>query len=588
MHSLLIISFVAGALTVLAPCILPLLPVIVGGSLAGRASRARAALIVSSLGVSIILFTLLLKVSTAFISIPAIFWQLFSGGLLLLFGVVTLFPSLWDALPGVSAMYVGSNKVLGAGYQKQSLWGDIIMGAALGPVFSSCSPTYFVILAAVLPANFAAGVGYLAAYALGLCLFLFVIAVLGQKAAGWLGVAADARGWFKRGIGALFMLVGIAIIFGLDKQLEAALPAGAFGEIGIEQQLLSQTQSAPAASSTTAAGGGAASSSPMADAIATATSSQFLTIAQKALRYSMAPELTGIAGYINTGGQPVTLAQYRGKDVVLVDFWDYSCINCERTLPYLNAWYQKYKNEGLVIIGVHTPEFAFEQLQQNVQDAVNRFGIEYPVVLDNQYKTWSAFQNEYWPREYLVDIDGFIVHDHAGEGDYDGTEAAIQTALEERAARLGGSMVPTSTVDVPGSDLSAIQSPETYFGSARNEYLGNGTPGLAGAQSFTLPGTTQPNTLYLSGSWNIMPQYAEAGAGAGIEYTYGARNVYMVATDPSGPAVLKITLDGSPAGEITVDGDKLYTLVSKPAPGIHTIKIEVESGTLDAYTLTFG
>jgi len=587
MSGLLLISFIAGVLTVLAPCILPLLPVIVGGSMAGVPSTRRTLTIVLSLGLSVFLFTLLLKVSTAFITIPGLFWQLLSGGLLVFFGLVTLAPSLWDRLPGVGALYQSSNKLLGSGYQKRGIWGDVIMGAALGPVFSSCSPTYFVILAAVLPAHFAVGLSYLLAYVLGLCLFLFVIAFLGQRAVLWLGIASDSSGWFKRIVGMLFVLIGIAVIFGWDKKLEAALPQSAFGEIGIEQQLLSETQ--PNATSTASSG-----------VSGQASGASFITAAEKALRYQKAPELVSPDGYINTGGQPITLGQYVGKDVVLVDFWDYSCINCQRTIPYLNAWYQKYKDQGLVIIGVHTPEFAFEHLQSNVQAAVDQLGINYPVVLDNEYQTWNAFQNEYWPREYLIDIDGYIVHDHAGEGDYDGTETAIQQALAERAARLGTATVATSTVAIAAPDLSAIQSPETYFGSNRNEYLGNGTQSAQGTQALTLPSALQMNTLYLGGSWNFEPEYGEAGPGASIEYKYNADDVYIVATNPGVPVKIKVLRDGEPIGsfagadvsattsEAIIDGDRLYKLIHDPTPGVHTIEIEVEGGVLDAYTFTFG
>ena len=444
MPGLLLISFIAGVLTVLAPCILPLLPVIVGGSLSGEASPRRALTIVLALGASVFLFTLLLKATTAFIAVPAIFWQLVSGGLLVFFGLAMFLPSLWDSIPGVQALYKSSNRLVGSGYKRQSIWGDVLIGAALGPVFSSCSPTYFVILAAVLPAHFATGIEYLLAYVLGLCLFLFVIAYAGQRLVSWLGVASSSGSWFRKVIGALLIIVGVAVIFGWDKELEAALPAGSFAEVGIEQSLLSAQPGSP----------------PMP---AVATSTAFVSLAQKALIYQKAPELAGIDGYINTDGQPINLSQYVGKDVVLIDFWDYSCINCQRTLPYLNAWYAKYKDQGLVVIGVHTPEFSFEHLLSNVQAAVARFGIQYPVVLDNEYSTWNAFQNEYWPNEYLIDIDGYVVHTHAGEGDYDGTEAAIQQALAERAARLGlpaqAGTVATSTVSIAPADLSAIQSP---------------------------------------------------------------------------------------------------------------------------------
>ena len=597
MSGLLILSFVAGVLTVLAPCILPLLPVIVGGSVAGEVSARRALVIVGSLGASIFVCTLALKVSTAFISVPSTFWQWLSGGLLLFFGVVTLVPSLWDRIPGVGSMYQRSNRLLGTGYQKRNIWGEVIMGAALGPVFSSCSPTYFVILAAVLPANFALGTTYLLAYVVGLCLFLFIIAYLGQRAVLWLGVASSPTSWFRRAIGILFIIIGVAVIFGIDKKIEAALPVGAFGEVGIEQQLLSSQSSTPKTSTSTTT---TTATTTIGAAVTAAKSSNFLTLAQKAARYPKAPELVRPDGFINTGGQPITLSQYVDKNVVLVDFWDYSCINCQRTLPYLTAWYQKYKDQGLVIVGVHTPEFAFEHLQPNVEAATKQFNITYPVVLDNEYQTWGAFQNQYWPREYLVDIDGYIVHDHAGEGEYDVTEQAIQQALAERAARLGTTLVSTSTVSIPAPNLSAVQSPETYFGSNRNEYLGNGAPGKAGLQSFTFPTSLSPNTLYLGGSWNIVPEYAEGATGSSVKFEYSSSDVYMVLTNVGSAATIKVLRDGQPVGsfagadvdpstsEATITSDRLYRLIHDTTPGVHTIEIQVTGGTLDAYTFTFG
>ena len=617
MTGFLFISFIAGILTVVAPCILPLLPVIVGGSVSGQSSAKRATIIVASLGISVFLFTFILKVSTAFISIPELFWQILSGGLLIFFGIVTFAPALWERIPLVNALYIKSNKLIGSGYQKQNVWGDIIMGAALGPVFSSCSPTYFVILAAVLPANFAAGSAYLFAYVIGLSLFLLIISLLGQKIVTWLGIATNPNGWFKKTVGTLFVFVGIAVVFGIDKKIEAALPAGAFGEIGLEQQLLSSqnnpsvqtspsnVSSAPKTISTTTADNNqpaTRNSSKSATESSSQASQSFLTLAEKTLAYQKAPELVSPDGYINTEGHPVSIGQYLGKNVVLIDFWDYSCINCQRTIPYLNAWYEKYKNQGLIIVGVHTPEFAFEHLQSNVETAAKRFGISYPVVLDNEYKTWNAFQNQYWPREYLVDIDGYIVHDHAGEGDYDGTEHAIQNALTERAARLKTQAIPTSIVNIQASDLSAIQSPETYFGSARNQYLGNGTPGTQSLQKFTLPSpdSIQANTLYLGGQWNIRQEYAESAAGGTVIFKYNSRDVYMVATNLDSSVKIKVLRDGQPIGsfagtdvdpktsEVTINGDRLYKLIHDPTPGVHTIELQIEQGVLDAYTFTFG
>jgi cytochrome c-type biogenesis protein len=221
--TLLLISFIAGVLTVLAPCILPLLPVIIGGSFAEGGNKYKSATIIGSLIISIVLFTLILKWSTAFISVPPMVWSYISGAILILVSISIIFPDLWNRLPFVSKLSIGSNKVMGAGYQKKSFWGDVIVGAALGPVFSSCSPTYFLILATVLPQSFGKGLIDLFAYALGLGLILLLVAFLGQKVVDKLGGVSDSKGWFKRTLGILFLLVGIFVITGLDKKLEATL-----------------------------------------------------------------------------------------------------------------------------------------------------------------------------------------------------------------------------------------------------------------------------------------------------------------------------------------------------------------------------
>lgn len=234
----LIVSFIAGVLTVLAPCILPLLPVVVGSSAAGR-SRATPFIVVGSLAVSIILFTYLLKASTAFIAIPPFVWTYLSGGILIAFGLTLVSPALWERLPGMSRLSAGSNKLVGAGYQKKSVWGDALIGAALGPVFSTCSPTYFVILASVLPVSFALGTAYLLSYVLGLSLVLLLIALLGQRFADQLTRIADSRGLVKRWIGVLFLVLGLLIATGYEKKLETALLDGGYFDITrFEQKLL--------------------------------------------------------------------------------------------------------------------------------------------------------------------------------------------------------------------------------------------------------------------------------------------------------------------------------------------------------------
>ena len=589
---LLFISFIAGALTALAPCTISLLPVIVGGSLSGERSLRRALVVTVSLGVSVIAFTFILKVSTVFINVPQAFWQDLSGVIIVLLGIAMLYPTLWDKIPGLNKINMGSNRVLATGYQKQSFLGDILVGAALGPVFSSCSPTYFLILATVLPASLIAGFAYLIAFALGLCGLLLVITLAGQKLIERLGVASDPSSRFKRAIGAFFIIVGIAIFFGLDKKIQTDLASIPFlDETRIEQLLLSQN--GPAGQ------GGAYADNGAVDASGTTAASRD---AMKSLRYQKAPEITNPSGFINTAGVPITIAQFKGKKVVLIDFWTYSCINCQRTLPYMRAWYDKYNDEGLEIISIHTPEFAFEHVLDNVQKAADGFGLKYPVVLDNDYGTWNAFSNQYWPRKYLIDIDGYVVYDHAGEGNYDVTEKAIQNALTERAQVLGfsadtvsgGIVNPSGVVTVS----SSVGSPETYFGAARNEYLGNGAQGQTGVQTLTVPARTDVNALYLGGIWRFDSEFAQSQGPVRIVYRYRAQNVYFVASSDKGSKVT-ILLDGKPIGAnggadvgrdgiVMIKDNRLYHLVHTAAVEEHILEIRADSAGLDAYTFTFG
>lgn len=237
--TLLIVSFIAGVLTVLAPCILPVLPVVIGTSASGR-SKWTPYIVVFSLAISVIVFTYALKVSTAFVMVPPQFWTYFSGSILLLFGLTLVFPSIWERIPGLARISVRSNKIVGTGYKKKNLLGDAMIGAALGPIFSTCSPTYFVILASVLPVSFALGTLYILSYVFGLSLVLLLIALLGQRFADHLAVFADSRGYFKRGIGILFVVLGLLIATGYDKKVQIAILDGGYFDVTKVEQLLLQ------------------------------------------------------------------------------------------------------------------------------------------------------------------------------------------------------------------------------------------------------------------------------------------------------------------------------------------------------------
>ncbi len=595
---LLLISFIAGVLTILAPCILPLLPVIVGGSLSdGKVNIKKALTIVVSLGVSVIAFTLLLKVSTLFIDIPQYVWTAISGGIVLFFGIVTLFPSLWEN-KFMARMSTRFNILIGKGDQKKSVGGDILIGASLGPVFSTCSPTYFIVLATVLPVAPIKGIVYLLAYVVGLSISLLVVTFLGQKIMSKLDIAADPRGVFKQVLGILFIVVGIAVLTGYDKKIQTSiLDSGYFDVTQIEQRLLEhnipESEMNVLEDSNIIFDGESMDNekegvSTPSRTISNAELAQIL--ARKNSLLTKVPELSSIDGYINTEGVPLTLNDLKGK-VVLLDIWTYSCINCQRTIPYLNAWYEKYKDQGLVIVGLHTPEFAFEKNKKNVENAVEKFGIKYPVVLDNDYSTWKALGNQFWPRKYLVDIDGYIVYDHIGEGAYDETEKEIVKALKERAERIGssteelkGTATPKNVVSV---DMSQVKSPEIYFGSARNNNLANGSQGKTGQQSMTIPIVRTENKVYLGGTWNFVDEYAENTTASSVVFSYNAKNVYMTAGSKDGVEV-EIYIDEVFVKKILIQDQTLYTLIEGESYGPHVLKIIIPSAGLQAFTFTFG
>lgn len=561
--ALLAVSFLAGTLTVLAPCILPLLPVVVGSSAAGR-SRLTPYVVVASVSLSIILFTLLLKVSSLFIAVPESFWTYLSGGLLVFLGFTFMFPSLWERIPGMAKLSSRSNKLVGTGYQKKSFWGDVVIGVALGPVFSSCSPTYFVILATVLPASFLLGFSYLLAYTAGLAIMLICIALIGQRFADRLTRAADSRGALKKTVGILFIALGLLIASGYEKKFEVwLLKSGYVDSVRWEQRLLQRIGMEE----------------------------------ETGIRPYF--EIESPAGFVNTDG--ITVGELVGKKVILIDFMTYSCINCQRTFPYMNAWYERYKDQGLEIIGIHTPEFAFEKDINNVEEAMRKFGITYPVVLDNNYATWRACGNQYWPRKYLVDIEGNIIYDHIGEGGYAETEKKIREALRDRAEKLS---LPEPDVSLPlvadqrSEARNLAQSPEIYFGSLRNQNLAGGKRFVPGQQSFTLPDSFVLNALYLGGTWNITPEHAASvSEDATIVFRYKAGEVFMVAGSAQG-AELEIWQDGEivnaaagkdvQTGVVRVQDERLYELIRNPSGEEHVLEIRVKSGTLEAFTFTFG
>ncbi|MCB9820852.1 redoxin family protein [Candidatus Nomurabacteria bacterium] len=612
---ILFIAFIAGVLTVLAPCILPILPVIVGGSVSDGKDKRNPYVIIGSLVLAIVLFTLLLKWSTVFIGVSQEFWRSVSGVILVIFSITMIFPSVWEKIPLANKLNMSGNKLLGKGFQKKSFWGDVVMGAALGPVFSSCSPTYFVILATVLPASFAFGILALFFYGLGLGLVLLLISVLGQRVVEKLGVVANPHGWFKRGVGILFLIIGLLVFTGVDKKIEShLLEQGFYSDLsGIEINLLQKLEGDMG--------------DDMGDAIDSYDSSALIdtdnirdvldnttkkdidvskVIADKAKKYSKYVEITDPSGgYVNTDDMPFKIADYIGQKVILVDFMTYSCINCIRTFPYLNDWYTKYEDDGLVIIGVHTPEFAFEKDLANVKEALDGFDIKFPVVLDNDYGTFRAWGNSYWPRKYLIDIDGFVVYDHIGEGEYKETEEKIVDALVERYERLGNPkdlQVENSLSEAPV--YASSQSPETYFGTLRNANFYDADLGkctIADCSFDYDASKISKNKFALDGSWDAQEEYAESTSSTSkLGYVFNSGKVFLVAEAAGDPITANVYLDGKLVSSDYAGADVVSSKVQIDEPRLYEIlnfKGNMKSGLLEIefigsgariFTFTFG
>lgn len=550
-----VLSLFAGALSVLAPCVLPFLPVIIGGSV-GPGSKRRPYLIAISLVVSLIAFTLLLKASTLLIDIDPKFWTIASGSLVIALGIAMLIPGLWAWVAQKLRLGERSHSLLHAA--KASDKGEtakaLITGAALGPVFSSCSPTYAWVIATVLPAQPAAAMFYLSAYCIGMAGTLLAISLAGRKLIDRLGWAANPSGWFQRLVAVLFILVGLAVATGVDKQIQTWAVEKLPGISAIEQQLLPEE--------------GTSGDEPA-----------------RMSSLGSAPELVGIQDWINT--EPLQLSQLKGK-VVLVDFWTYSCINCIRTQPYLNAWYDRYHDKGFEIIGVHAPEFAFEKLPENVRKAVVDAQIKYPVALDNDFKTWRAYSNRYWPAKYLVNQNGEVVWTHFGEGDYEEAEENIRKLLDEQGQRA----------QADGAEMSYTpgQSPETYLGSMRAAGY-TGSPSLSdGDLTFEPTEHLALNQWTLAGNWHVDHESITAQAdGASLSYRFTGREMFLVMDGPAGSSVKVETESGVPAGgidvvdqHISVGEARLYKIIrlDKPTDGLQ-VKLTFSKG-VSANAFTFG
>jgi thiol-disulfide isomerase/thioredoxin len=302
----------------------------------------------------------------------------------------------------------------------------------------------------------------------------------------------------------------------------------------------------------------------------------------------LAPSIVAGGEWFNS--PPLTLSELKGK-VVLVDFWTYTCINCQRTLPYVKEWWSKYKDSGLIIIGVHSPEFEFEKDKNNLRKAIADFGLTYPIVQDNNFATWRNFSNQYWPAKYLIDKDGVIRYSHFGEGNYDETEKVIQELLKETGAKN----IPTQINNQTSQTYA--QTPETYVGYDRIAgFASNETIHPNELFSYSAPAELPQNNFALSGKWTVMGTYAIPQKGSELSFNFSAQEVYLVMKVADKPAKVKVYVDGKMQyfgkdvinGEVTVDADRLYTLIHLPSAGRHILKLIFEDNNAELFAFTFG
>jgi cytochrome c biogenesis protein CcdA/thiol-disulfide isomerase/thioredoxin len=565
MTTLLLVGLVSGLITALSPCVLPVLPVVLTSTIQGGAtSRRRPFVVVAGLVTSFGVFTLLGGALLSLLHLPQDVLRWTGIVVLGVVGLGLLWPRVGHLLeaPFVYTRIPHLNRD-GNGF---------VLGLGLGLVFVPCAGPILAAIT-VLAATAHIGLGLVlltAAFCIGIAIPLLVFAFAGQRLAARIRVVRE-RTQLMRGIaGGVLIATALVIALNLAEPLQRLTPgwlASASNRIENDGAVRRQLDAlAGRGGSTAGTGAGRAISF---DDCANDPSALH--------NCGPAPELTGLTGWLNS--DPLTLKSLRGK-VVLVDFWTYSCINCQRTLPYLERWNADYAADGLVIVGVHSPEFAFEHVKSNVADNAARLGVRYPIALDSDLATWQAYQQRFWPAHYLIDQTGTVRQVHYGEGSYAETEALIRELLAVPAPSGQATASPTEDAGTPG------QSPETYLGSDRMQSIDNSGPTLGQPAQFQLNATPPRDSFSLGGTWNVQGEFARAGQDARLAYHFYASKVFLVL---GGEGTVTVTLSGDPSYRRVIDitgAPALYTLYDGVATD-DVAQLEPSAG-VEAYAFTFG
>ena len=586
---LLVLAYLGGVLTIVSPCILPVLPFVFART--GQPFMKSSLPLLAGMALTFALVASLAAVGGGWVVQLNQYGRWLALVFVALFGLTLLLPQLAERLtrPLVAA---GSRLSEAAGADSRPRPGaSFLIGVATGLLWAPCAGPILglVLTGAALQGASIATTLLLLAYAAGAATSLAVALLLGGKVFAAMKRSIGAGEWVRRGLGAA-MLAGVAAIaLGLDTGILARVSTASTG--GIEQALVGRLARSPNESGTMMArdpGGAmkAADQKPGALPIE-----------------GNLPPLDGAVQWLNS--PPLTAQALKGK-VVLVDFWTYSCINCLRTLPYVKAWAEKYRDQGLVVIGVHAPEFAFERNVGNVTKAMKDLGITYPVAIDNDYKIWRAFNNEYWPAHYFADAQGRIRYHHFGEGDYAESERVIQQLLREAgAAKVADGLINANAEGVQRApDMNEVLSPETYVGYQRSEHFVPETSLVPDKSTpYNPPSQLALNDWSLGGQWTVGSERATSSAPASrIVYRFHARDLHLVlgpAADGK-PVRFKVLIDGkapgdahgtdvAPDGSGSVTEQRLYQLVRQP-DGVtdRTFSIEFLDPGVSAYAFTFG
>jgi cytochrome c biogenesis protein CcdA/thiol-disulfide isomerase/thioredoxin len=567
---LVLFGFLAGAATAVSPCVLPVLPVALAAGATG--GRRRPLGVVTGLVVSFTFATVALVYLLSALGLPDKLFRTLAIVVLAVAGVALIVPGvaaraeawLTRVAPRVPVRPRGDG--FGSG---------VLLGLSLGFVYAPCAgPILAAVITVSASQDFTAGrLAVALAYSVGSAAVLYALMLGGRRLSAPLARRSIA---FQQAMGVVMLLVAVVIATELDIRFENRIAADLPAVLVNPTKHLEDSGSARERLADLRGGNGGT----VAEAATHADPAKPLPVLGKA------PEIQHTQRWFNTpGGRPLTLRSLRGR-VVLIDFWTYSCINCIRTLPALRAWDSRYRRDGLTIIGMHAPEFPFERDASNVRQAIARNRLHYPVAQDNDFATWTAYGNQYWPAKYLIDARGRVRYVHFGEGSYGRTERAIRALLAEAGRRDLGEMAGEHVALPRG-----VETPESYLGSERAERFLNGAI-EPGTHDYRIPGeelsALPPSHLAYQGRWQISASHATAaGRGARVYLRFSASRVFLVLGARGGAHTVGVELDGRPHGSVTVRGNRLYELVRLPRPGSHALALTLEPGT-EAYAFTFG